>query len=128
MLAALPLPDVTYRGGLTLWPGAREASRSARPPGHTGGDSIVFLPAADVVFAGDLFWKDTLPNLIDANTKEWIRNAGRLPGRASRRAASSRDTARSGRRWTIRLFRDYLVGLRSSVGKGDRRREIGTGR
>ena len=25
MLAALPLPDVTYRGGLTLWPGPREA-------------------------------------------------------------------------------------------------------
>jgi len=41
-------------------------------PGHTGGDSVVFIPSADAVFGGDLFWNHTLPNLIDASTEPWI--------------------------------------------------------
>ncbi len=41
-------------------------------PGHTGGDSVVFIPDANVVFTGDLFWRNTLPNLIDATTSSWI--------------------------------------------------------
>jgi hypothetical protein len=116
MLAALPFPDVTYRGGLTLWPGAREAVIRT-PQGHTGGDSIVFLPAADVVFAGDLFWKDTLPNLIDANTKD-----GSHPGRFLAEHPASRlrpGTARSGRRWTSLLPRLPRRPAQQR-GKGDR--------
>src|SRR6266542_309508 len=41
MLAALPLPDITYRDGLTLWPGGMKIELQTRP-GHTGGDTIVF--------------------------------------------------------------------------------------
>jgi glyoxylase-like metal-dependent hydrolase (beta-lactamase superfamily II) len=115
MLAALPLPDVTYRGGLTLWPGPREAVIRT-PQGHTGGDSIVFLPAADVVFAGDLFWKDTLPNLIDADTKVWIATLDAFLAEhpASRFVPGHGEV---GAALDVRLFRDYLVGLRSSVEK-----------
>jgi len=40
--------------------------------GHTGGDTVVFDPDANVVFCGDLFWRQTLPNLIDASTQAWI--------------------------------------------------------
>jgi glyoxylase-like metal-dependent hydrolase (beta-lactamase superfamily II) len=41
-------------------------------PGHTGGDSVVFVPDAKVAFAGDLFWRQTSPNTIDASSKPWI--------------------------------------------------------
>ena len=43
-------------------------------PGHTGGDSIVVLQQdkSAVVFCGDLFWRQTLPNLIDASTLPWM--------------------------------------------------------
>jgi cyclase len=43
-------------------------------PGHTGGDSIVIVQQdkSAVVFCGDLFWHQTLPNLIDASTLPWI--------------------------------------------------------
>src|SRR5262249_22211841 len=70
MLTGLTLPDITYRDGLKLWPGAAAVEVRVRP-GHTGGDSIVVIPQADVVFAGDLFWNATVPNTIDADTKAW---------------------------------------------------------
>jgi len=43
-------------------------------PGHTGGDSIVVVQQdkSAVVFCGDLFWRQTLPNLIDASTLPWM--------------------------------------------------------
>jgi cyclase len=42
--------------------------------GHTGGDSIVVVQQdkSTVVFCGDLFWRQTLPNLIDASTLPWM--------------------------------------------------------
>ena len=115
MLAALPLPDFTYRDGMRLWPGGREVVIST-PPGHTGGDSVVFLPGADVVFMGDLFWKDTLPNLIDANTKEWV---GTLDTFLAEHPASRFVPGHGevGAALDVRFFRDYLVGLRTTVDK-----------
>lgn len=43
-------------------------------PGHTGGDSAVIVEKEKsvVVFTGDLFWRQTLPNLIDASTLPWM--------------------------------------------------------
>jgi len=43
-------------------------------PGHTGGDSVVIIQQekSAVVFSGDLFWRQTLPNLIDAATLPWM--------------------------------------------------------
>ncbi len=47
-------------------------------PGHTGGDSVVTIPDAQVVFCGDLFWKKTLPNLIDGTTDKWAATDAKL--------------------------------------------------
>ena len=47
-------------------------------PGHTGSDSVVFVPDANVIFTGDLFWDAHLPNLIDASTKPWMETLGTL--------------------------------------------------
>ena len=41
-------------------------------PGHTGGDCVVVIEDANVVLCGDLFWRNTLLNLIDASTADWI--------------------------------------------------------
>jgi cyclase len=77
-------------------------------PGHTGGDSVVFVPDANVVFGGDLIWKTHLPNLIDASTGPWIRTLDQLldehrtatfvPGHGE--VASAAD---------VRDFHDYLA-------------------
>src|SRR5262249_44004865 len=113
--AALALPDFTYRDGVTLWPGSA-AVQVVVKPGHTGGDSVVFVPGADVVFAGDLFWKETLPNLVDANTRDWVKT---LDGFLSEHPASRFVPGHGevGAALDVRYFRDYLVGLRSTVEK-----------
>ncbi|HJW14718.1 MAG TPA: MBL fold metallo-hydrolase [Thermoanaerobaculia bacterium] len=113
MLAALALPDVTYHDGLEVWPGDQPVEVLTKP-GHTGGDSIVFFPSANVLFAGDLFWRETLPNLIDADTREWIKT---LDGFAAEHPAARfvPGHGQVGSALDVRYFRDYLVGLRSTV-------------
>jgi len=64
-------PEVTYDTAVTLFLGSRRIDVQFFE-GHTGGDSVVTIPDAGVVFCGDLFWRKTLPNLIDATTSAWI--------------------------------------------------------
>jgi cyclase len=71
MVESLGLPSITYKDGIELYLGTRQIIVHSFP-GHTGGDSVVYVPDANVVFCGDLFWDHTLPNLIDASTKPWI--------------------------------------------------------
>jgi cyclase len=69
-IAALPLPDVTTDKDLTVWLGSRKVVvRTVL--GHTGGDLTVFVPAAKVLFTGDLLWRKIPPNLIDGSVKQW---------------------------------------------------------
>jgi len=39
---------------------------------------VVFVPDAQVVLCGDLFWKKTLPNLIDGTTDKWSATDAKL--------------------------------------------------
>jgi cyclase len=110
--AMLP-PTVTYDQTVDLHLGSRRITLQSFP-GHTGGDSVVVIPDANVVFAGDLLWRNMLPNMTDASTKEWIDTLVTLEeGRA---------------RWTfvpghgdvgtsddIAAFREYLRTLRKLV-------------
>ena len=113
MVASLGLPTLTYMGNITVYLGDREVDvRVLR--GHTGGDSAVIVPDANVVFTGDLFWNHTLPNLIDATTQDQIASndtflrdypqARFVPGHGEVGQASD-----------VRDFRDYLAALRSAV-------------
>ena len=114
MVAALTLPTVTYKDGVTLWLGNREVIVKV-VQGHTGGDSAVIVPDAKVLFTGDLFWNNDLPNLIDADTQQQIASnemfmkhyldATFVPGHGE--VGNVSDVAE---------FRDYLVDLRKAVG------------
>jgi len=110
----LTRPTLTYGGGtLHLYLGRREVLVSSLA-GHTGGDTIVYVPDANVVFTGDLGWSKTLPNLVDATVGQWIptldkivadyKTARFVPGHGM--VADSTDMAN---------FRDYLDGLRITV-------------
>jgi len=113
MVGALGLPPLTYEDGVTIWLGNRKILVRTLE-GHTGGDSTVIVPDAKVVFTGDLFWNHTLPNLIDANTREQIASndtylhdypdATFVPGHGD-----------IGRSADVREFRDYLATLRQAV-------------
>lgn len=78
-------PDVTYETELSLFLGSRRIDVKSFE-GHTGGDSVVNIPDAGIVFCGDLFWRKTLPNLIDATTNAWIPTLDEIPALPVQRA------------------------------------------
>ena len=110
---SLVLPQVTYDDGVDLHLGSRLLTVRFMK-GHTGGDSVVFVPDANVVFTGDLLWKTHLPNLIDASTEAWMQTLDKLqsdhpkatfiPGHGDIGALSD-----------VRDFHDYIATLRQDV-------------
>jgi glyoxylase-like metal-dependent hydrolase (beta-lactamase superfamily II) len=114
-IESLPLPEVTHRQGLTIWLGSRRVDVLFRP-GHTGGDSVVSVPDADAVFAGDLFWNATVPNLIDADTAAWQKTVEGFLDRFPK-SVFVPGHGEPGHALDVRFFRDYLLGLRQAVGR-----------
>ena len=109
-------PTVTFgSGALHVYLGKREVVLFTLP-GHTGGDVLAFVPDANVVFTGDIGWRKTLPNLVDATVNDWIPSLEQLlqqyptakfvPGHGE--VATAED---------IREFQDYLDDLRTRVKK-----------
>jgi glyoxylase-like metal-dependent hydrolase (beta-lactamase superfamily II) len=113
MVQSYVLPGVVYQQGIELHLGRRTVVVRVLP-GHTGGDSVVVIPDANVVFTGDLFWNHGLPNLIDADTRAQMQSnavllqeypaATFVPGHGA-----------SGQAADVRAFRDYLATLRDAI-------------
>jgi cyclase len=112
-LDALVPPTVGFDQAIDLYLGSREIQIRSFP-GHTGGDSVVLIPDAKVAFGGDLFWRNTSPNTIDASTKAWIATLDTLaktfpdytfiPGHGD--VGTAQD---------VTAFRDYLATLQKLV-------------
>jgi cyclase len=110
---SLPLPTVVHDGHVDLFLGSRRISVQYYP-GHTGGDSVVWISDAHVVFCGDMLWKDHVPNLIDATTRTWVESLDAMqkdygpstwvPGHGD--VANAQD---------VLTFRKYLADLRAGV-------------
>ncbi len=111
MVEPLGAPDVVYDSGTTLFLGSLRIDVRALP-GHTGGDSVVFVPDAAVVFGGDLFWRNTLPNLIDAIDRRFDLHTRRISGAICPTPRLSPVTATLERSDDVRAFRGYLAYLR----------------
>jgi glyoxylase-like metal-dependent hydrolase (beta-lactamase superfamily II) len=119
-IAALPLPDVTTTGEITLWLGVRRVEIGSAP-GHTGGDLIVAVRDAHAIFCGDMVWSHFAPNIIDGSVKQWIAtdqallalpNAGvatYVPGHG--------DVAKAA---DVSAFIGYLIDLRAYTEEGIR--------
>lgn len=113
MVGSLALPTLSYRDGVVLDLGGRTLQVRVLP-GHTGGDSVVIVPDADVVFTGDLFWDHSLPNLIDANTIKQIATDETLFTDYPK-AVFVPGHGEVGHADDVRTFRGYLVALRQAV-------------
>jgi cyclase len=112
-IEALRAPDITYDQGVDLHLGAREIHVRTFP-GHTGGDSVVLIPDAKVVFAGDLFWRNTVPNLVDASTTPWLDSLDTLTTNEAD-ATFVPGHGDVGNAQDVAAFREYLVTLRTLV-------------
>jgi glyoxylase-like metal-dependent hydrolase (beta-lactamase superfamily II) len=86
-------------------------------PAHSPEDSIVVMPREGVVFAGDLLFAGRIPFVGDADSGLWLARIEDLLALRPRyivtgHGAMSNDPARD-----LALTRDYLVYLRSVMGK-----------
>ena len=116
-IEALPLPDLVTDKDLTVWLGNRKVVVKT-VLGHTGGDLTVYVPDANVLFAGDMLWRRIPPNLIDGSVKEWsatntdflklpdAAHTAFVPGHGD--VAGAQDVAD---------FRAYLADLKKLVGE-----------
>lgn len=112
---SIALPNLVYDTSLDLYLGSRRVNVRFYP-GHTGGDSVVSIPGAHVVFCGDLLWKDHIPNLIDATPPLWIQTLDALPKDYGESTwvpghggvANAADIA---------TFKKYIVDLRADVAR-----------
>jgi glyoxylase-like metal-dependent hydrolase (beta-lactamase superfamily II) len=113
-------PGLTYEGQVTFHLGGQEVRVFHVGPGHTDGDSIVYLKSENVVHVGDLFFNGMVP-FIDAlgggSQKGMIENLdavlGRIPPDAKVIPGHGPVTDMPG----LRRYREFLVDLRSEVEK-----------
>jgi cyclase len=116
-IAQLPLPDLVTASPITIWLGARRVD--IRPAeGHTGGDLVVGVPDAKVLFCGDLFWRFP-PNIIDGTVSKWIatdRSFELLPDAASMVFVPGHGDVATVK--DVAIFRGYLTDLRSLTAAG----------
>jgi len=109
----LGAPMVVYDQAVDLYLGSREIQIRSFP-GHTGGDSVALIPDTKTVFGGDLFWRNTLPNLIDASTKPWIDTLDTLAKNQSGYTFVP-GHGDVGNAQDLGAFREYLATLRKLV-------------
>jgi glyoxylase-like metal-dependent hydrolase (beta-lactamase superfamily II) len=102
---------------VTLYLGGNRAVVLRALPGHTGGDTVAYDAESNVVFCGDLFWNHTLPNLIDASTKEWVETLDTLLKDYPSAVFVPGHGDNPGKAEDLRAFRDYLAFLREAIAK-----------
>jgi cyclase len=102
-------PTLGYEQAVDLDLGDREIQVRSFP-GHTGGDSVVLIPDARTGFAGDLFWRSTVPNTMDASVAPWINTLATLAKNAAGYTFVP-GHGDVGNTQDIVAFRDYLATL-----------------
>ncbi len=116
-IAQLPLPDLVTESPITIWLGARRVD--VRPAeGHTGGDLVVSVPDAKVLFCGDLLWRMP-PNIVDGAVSKWIatdRSFEDLPEAASMVFVPGHGDVATVK--DVAIFRSYLTDLLSLTEAG----------
>ena len=70
-IPGLTWPTLTFRGELALMLGKLEVRISQPGPGHTKGDTIVWVPSERVLFSGDLVEYEAGIYTGDAHLEEW---------------------------------------------------------
>jgi cyclase len=71
-------PFIALDDALTIQDGVQEVRILFLGPGHSDGDTILFLPWAKTVFVGDLFFNEAIPNVQDAQLLEWIKTIEKI--------------------------------------------------
>ncbi len=108
-------PRITYSDRLVLHVGGREVHLLYYGPGHTRGDSLVYLPREKVLFAGDIVFRYVTPGPFDAHVTGWIRVLDRARDLDVETVVPGHGPL--GDRRALAEMRDYLARVRREVRK-----------
>ena len=89
-------------------------------PAHTPEDLVVHLPAAGVVFAGDMVFQGRIPFVGQADSRQWIAALDTLLKMAPQVIVPGHGALSVHPRADLQLTRDYLSFLRESMGAAAR--------
>jgi cyclase len=67
------LPNQTFRDRMTLYLGGKEIQVLYLGPGHTRGDSIIFVPQDRIAYLSELFFSGEFPNSAQGYGVSWLR-------------------------------------------------------
>jgi glyoxylase-like metal-dependent hydrolase (beta-lactamase superfamily II) len=125
-IPGLTWPTVTFSGELSIWLGKREVRISQPGRGHTAGDTIAWVPDADVMFSGDLVEYKSACYCGDAHFKDWPKTIRKLGGYEPKALVPGRGDALVGKakvKAAMEGTTDFLETLygavKRSVNKGD---------
>ncbi|HEY6011891.1 MAG TPA: MBL fold metallo-hydrolase [Nitrospirota bacterium] len=74
----IALPTLTFIDRMSIDLGDRTVDVIYLGPSHTRGSSVVLVPEAKVLFAGDALFTNFHPNIRDANMESWIQSLDRI--------------------------------------------------
>ena len=109
-------PTVMRVGGLTF-------HLDPAGPAHSREDLVVWVPERGVLFAGDLVFQGRLPFVGQADSAQWVASLDRLIGYGARVIVPGHGPASSRVQEDLKLTRDYLLHLRTTMGEAARQME-----
>lgn len=116
----LVVPDQLLDGASDLVVGGVRLVLQPVGPAHTPEDQVVYLPAEQVLFAGDIVFRGRIPFVGQADSRHWIAALGELLKMQPRVLVPGHGPASTTPRADLELTRDYLVYLREKMGAAAR--------
>jgi glyoxylase-like metal-dependent hydrolase (beta-lactamase superfamily II) len=120
-IPGLTWPSMTFRQDMTVMMGKLEVRIVQPGPGHTAGDTIVWIPSQRVLFSGDLVEYKAGIYTGDAHLEEWPATLAKLaalqpkalvPGRGPALKTSAESQK------AIKFTQDFVRGLLESARRG----------
>lgn len=112
--------EVTFTKNMNLYPDGKQIELWHFGAGHTDGDTVVYLPAENVVHMGDLFFNKIFP-YIDlkggADTGNWIETLDSLLAKLPADVTIIPGHGKVTNKADLKRFREYLRYCRSEVRK-----------
>jgi glyoxylase-like metal-dependent hydrolase (beta-lactamase superfamily II) len=124
-IPGLTWPTLVFDRQLTLFLGKLEVQILQIGPGHTRGDTIVWLPQSNILFSGDLVEYQAAAYTGDAQLEEWsdtlnklraLQPAKLVPGRGP--ALEGAESVRAGIDFTEDFVTTLFASAKESVAKG----------
>ena len=120
-IPGLTWPTLVFKDEMTVMMGKLEVRIIHPGPGHTGGDTIVWVPSQRVLFSGDLVEYEAGIYTGDAHLEEWPSTLDKLRALKPRALVPGRGpalkTAQASEK-AIRYTQDFVRGLYDSARRG----------